>query len=174
MDFDALETIAEVATAFAGFTGLITFFQRRDRDSWRAVDRTRFWFMIELSLGVLFLSFVPRLLSAFSGDGAVPWRFACGVVALSTAVQAASMGVRVVRLTEAERGPRTRFTVPLVSTGFLASTTFLALSVLGIGVAPGLGPYLVGLLWLLAAATYQFIRIVAAGEPPIAPISPDT
>jgi hypothetical protein len=44
LDFDALETIAEVATAFAGFTGLITFFHRRDRDSWRAVDRTRFWF----------------------------------------------------------------------------------------------------------------------------------
>jgi hypothetical protein len=49
--------------AFAGFSGIVTAFRRRNPGEWSRLDRFRFRFMVEFSLATLALSLLPFLLS---------------------------------------------------------------------------------------------------------------
>lgn len=60
---EVLTVLAEVAVAFAGFSGIVTAFRRRDPDHWSPLDRFRFRFMVEFSLATLSLSLTPLMLA---------------------------------------------------------------------------------------------------------------
>jgi hypothetical protein len=59
----ALAALAEVAVAFAGFSGIVVAFRRRNPGAWSRLDRFRFRFMVEFSLATLALSLLPFFLS---------------------------------------------------------------------------------------------------------------
>jgi hypothetical protein len=59
----ALSTLAEVSVAFAGFSGIVTAFRRRNPGEWSRLERFRFRFMVEFSLATLALSLLPFFLS---------------------------------------------------------------------------------------------------------------
>jgi len=59
----ALAALAEVSVAFAGFSGIVTVFRRRNPGEWSRLDRFRFRFMVEFSLATLALSLLPFFLS---------------------------------------------------------------------------------------------------------------
>ena len=63
---DLLQTFAEVAVAFAGFSAVVSMFDRRADDGDPRVRHYRIRVMVEYSLCVSIFAFVPYLLNAKS------------------------------------------------------------------------------------------------------------
>ena len=71
---DILRTLAEVATAFAGFTGIVVVLGGRTREKWRANETTALLVLLASSLGVVFFGFVPDLVRAAHLEPSEAWR----------------------------------------------------------------------------------------------------
>ena len=56
---DILLTLAEVSVAFAGFSGVVAVFGRRDPGTWSFADRFRFFSLVHASLFSLLLCIMP-------------------------------------------------------------------------------------------------------------------
>jgi len=75
-----LRTIAEIATAFAGFTGVVIVLGHRAAGAWSEVERTTIRILLETSIGVVFFALLP---TAFILNLSAPttWRLAAGLLA---------------------------------------------------------------------------------------------
>ena len=73
---DALEALAEVSVAFAGFSGIVTAFRRHNPGDWSHLDRFRLRFMVEFSLATLALSLFPFFLSELGLPESEVWTLA--------------------------------------------------------------------------------------------------
>lgn len=71
---DVLHSLAEVATAFAGFAGIVIVLGGRDRGTWQAGDVPLLIGLLACSLGVVFFSFTPDLVHAAHLDFGQAWR----------------------------------------------------------------------------------------------------
>ena len=78
---ETLQTIAEIAIALVGFSGIVAVLGRRSSGRWSLSERIRFRSLLEQSLLVVFLSFLPSLLLRSTSPEAA-WRLSnglCGV-----------------------------------------------------------------------------------------------
>ena len=80
-DTDLLQTIAEIAIALTGFTGVVGFLGNQSRDEWRAVDLLRFKNLINNSIAALLLSFTPILIFKLGASEPTTWRWSSGLIA---------------------------------------------------------------------------------------------
>jgi hypothetical protein len=71
---DTLHTIAQVAIAIIGFSGIVVVFGRRTDAQWTAEESLRFYVLIACPLTALACSFVPILLSQLTNDYDTIWR----------------------------------------------------------------------------------------------------
>ena len=71
---DLLLTLAEVSVAFAGFSGVVAVFGRRDPSSWSFADRYRFLLLVESSLSLLLFCILPFGLSSLHITDESVWR----------------------------------------------------------------------------------------------------
>jgi hypothetical protein len=146
-----------VATAFAGFTGIVVVLGRRSQDTWGVRDRAALSLLLASSLGVVFFAFAPDLVRTANVGGVAAWRVSSFVFAsyhLALIVFGLLARHRNLAAGVAPLGPKplelTQFAVGLV----IVLGQFLA--------AAGLLPawlfflYLLGMLWLLAIATFAF------------------
>ncbi len=69
---DELLTIAELAIALAGFSGVVVAFAHQGRLT--AIDRWRFAGLLTLSMGAALVAFVPSLLHFLGLAGSALWR----------------------------------------------------------------------------------------------------
>ena len=76
-----LALVAEIAAAFAGFTGIVAVF-RHGSDGWDDVETQNFVTMLRASLSALFLSLMPYVLSMLFSDPETVWRTASALVIL--------------------------------------------------------------------------------------------
>ena len=81
VEADFLFTIAEVATAFAGFSTLVVVVAQRSRDT-SELASARLTNMLRLSLLVILFSFVPYLPAYFGLSEVSAWRISSGLFAL--------------------------------------------------------------------------------------------
>ena len=65
--------IAEIATALAGFTGVVVAFGSRSEGAWHPGDRLRLGFLLEASLTAGGFSLLALLLFASSDNNALTW-----------------------------------------------------------------------------------------------------
>jgi hypothetical protein len=65
---DLLQTFAEVAVAFAGFSALVSVFDRRVENDDPRIRHYRVRVMVEYSVCVVVFSFVPYLINATLGS----------------------------------------------------------------------------------------------------------
>ncbi len=72
--YEILHTLAEVATAFAGFTGIVVVLGRRSIGEWRSNEKTIVSVLLASSLGVVLFAFVPDLGSAAQLSPSTTWR----------------------------------------------------------------------------------------------------
>jgi ABC-type transport system involved in cytochrome c biogenesis permease subunit len=56
-----LRTIAEVATAFAGFTGVVIILGHRSSGSWSASEHSTIRILLEASIGTVFFALLPAI-----------------------------------------------------------------------------------------------------------------
>ncbi len=153
---DILYALAEVATAFAGFAGIVIVLGGRDRGTWQPSDPFFLTGLLSCSLGVVFFGFVPDLVRAAHLDAGHAWRVSAFLFAtyhLGVLVVQARSRRRVLSQESHLLGSRPLLAVHyagalmtaalfVVAAGFLSSWLFFA--------------YLLNLLWLLLMAAYAF------------------
>lgn len=158
-DSDVLQTIAEIAIALTGFTGVVAFLGQRARGEWRAVDLFRFNQLLGGSLAALLFSFTPILLFRLGAPEMVLWRASSGLIAtyIVGAFLLANRAIR--RLPKAERVEIAPMALLIVQVLGAAVLSLQLLSAAGV-VYPGRSaPVLIGLVWLLMFSAFQFVRL---------------
>ncbi len=154
---DILRTLSEVATAFAGFTGIVVVLGGRARGEWRTNDTTAVIVLLAASLGVVFFGFVPDLARAAHLEPSQAWRVSTFLFAtyhLLLILGSLRDSNRALARGEPRFGPKRMAPVTIAVVTPIILAQFLT--------AAGLFPswlfffYLLGLLWLLLMATYVF------------------
>jgi hypothetical protein len=155
------ETIAEIAIALTGFTGIVTVLRERGPDGMAEVEVFRLKALLWWSLGTMFLALVPVALAELGDRLTAPWRVAHGVFFCFHGLvfvwffgQARRLGLAL-----GARG----VAVLVVGFAVLGMELCVALGLFG-GVAAFL--YLVALLWFLYLAAMSFaLLLFPPGDP---------
>ncbi len=159
-DSDLLQTIAEIAIALAGFTGVVAFLGQRARGEWRAVDLFRFNQLLGSSIAALLFSFTPILLFRMGLSEPAAWRWSSGLIAayLLGAILLSSRGLR--RVPKHERTEIIPSVLFIIQAIIAAVFILQILSAAGIAYAGQSAPVLVALVWLLGFSAFQFVRLL--------------
>jgi hypothetical protein len=159
-DSDLLQTIAELAIALTGFTGVVAFLGNRARGEWRAVDLFRFNNLLNSSIAALLFSFTPILLFKLGVSEPTAWRSSSGLMAgyMIVATLASSRAMR--RVPEQQRVEIAPPALAALLSIILAVTALLVSNAIGIAYAGKSGPVIVGLVYLLAFSVFQFVRLL--------------
>jgi hypothetical protein len=161
-----LRTIAEVATTFAGFTGIVVVLGHRSSGAWSASERSTIRILLETSIGtVLFALLPPIILESFSSPF-TGWRVSAG---LFTAYHLAIV-VRADFFASGEAGQILGraidwggSAVSVVSMGCTGAVT--------LGYAENIAPlvYTLSLLHLLLIGALSFGALLLSTDRPVAP-----
>ncbi len=152
-----LQTLAEVATAFAGFTGIVVALTGRARADWRSNHTIAIVSLLASSLGVVFFAFVPDLLRAARLETGPAWRISTLLfAAYHVVVIVAAFRARDRAVSGGEPDIIPRRSAPLSLVGGVSIIVGQLLTGAGF-LQPWLFFfYLLGLLWMLAIATFLF------------------
>ena len=157
----ALLTTAEVAVAFAGFASVVTAFRSREHDGWAPQDVLRFQLMIASSLSVVLFALLPFAIDFFGASESRVWASASCVLGLYLALSLALVARRTSSLTA--RSVLNRYIAWSFGVGALIALSLQALNALGVVFERELGPYFLGLLYLLVLAGISFARMLPIG-----------
>ena len=162
----ALQTIAEVAIALAGFASLVAVIRQRGSVGWSPRALAGFRFMVELSLSAVVFSIVPFWLSSLALTEPLVWAWSSAGLAAVYIVLLSLNFRRSTRLsTSGVPHPQpVQATLGLALGGCL--TVALVLSALDLGLSRGPSTYLLALIALLIGVANQFLNFVAGAQPP--------
>lgn len=158
---DALLTTAEVAVAFAGFASVVTAFRRREHPDWDPQDVLRFQLMIASSLSVVLFALLPFAFGFFGASEPRTWILSSGLLALYLVLSSALVARRTLLLTAGHK--LNRYLSSSLSAGALLVVVLQVSNVTGAFPGRELGPYFVGLLYLLVLAGASFARMLPVG-----------
>jgi len=148
--------IAEIATALAGFTGVVVVFGSRSHGSWEAGDRLRLAFLLEASLTAGGFALLALVLLNSQLDQNITWAIISGLWALFMCI---SLYFSYDKINQNQRlGSDTDRTA-----NWVVSIVFVALIVIQCVNALVWGefaPVLAALVANLAGAAMQFARLI--------------
>ncbi len=156
---EILLTLAEVSVAFAGFSGVVAVFGRRDPGSWAFSDRFRFFSLVHTSLASLLLCILPFGLLAFHVAEESVWRSLSALFVLYNVVVAFLSFRRLLAASPSERAEFTPIVLP-VTLAMIAA--ILAFNIHNVAAGATFGPFLVGLIFLLALSSFLFARMLVS------------
>ena len=154
---DLLLVGAEVSVAFAGFAGIITTFQFRDRTKINRGQIVGLTLIVIASLMAAWGSVLPLLLSIFRVEDSTLWAI-CSFLMLLTMCFYMYVLERDLRGVARNKSAR-------LMTGTLHGVSFLIMLSLILNTADLVfhreaGPYVTGILWALAVVGYMFARLL--------------
>jgi hypothetical protein len=152
---ETLRTIAEVATAFAGFSGVVLVLGRRTEREWSYVETATISLLLFFSLGVVFLALVPLLVEA---AGVPVWRISNGLFGIYHLALIIWVGKGI-------RGRTDRLLVPrwlaiAALAGGFGTVVFNLLVAAGALQPLSFFAYLVAIVWLLGMAAMMFAALL--------------
>ena len=156
---DALSTLAEVAIAIAGFSGIVSVFGRRSSGHWSPAERSRLFGLLIMSFTALLFCVVPFVLLSIPVSESTCWRSLSLLLAVSHVV---FVPIVIRNALGALPTPRSEREVSLVLSGIFITGDFLVIAVL-LANAFALGvvwPYLAAIIWILTQAASLFARLV--------------
>jgi hypothetical protein len=156
---DTLLTLAEVATAFAGFAALISVFRKR-RESTLRQDAFRFRGVLENCLSVLAFSLLPLVVNSYGFQEDVSWRISSVVLLV---IYGAIYIDAFRRLRQLLGSSWLRDWPFSLVTGFVLGILFFSVTLLSsFSITPQLGPalYLTALCCPLVIAGMLFMHFV--------------
>jgi hypothetical protein len=153
---DILYALSEVATAFAGFAGIVIVLGGRDRGTWQPGDVPLLIGLLACSLGVVFFSFTPDLVHAAHLDLGQAWRFSAFLFASYHLVVILSQYRSRRRVLDRDAplfGSR-----PLLGVHYIGFCFAVPLFLTAVGILSSwlFFFYLLNLLWLLLMSAYAF------------------
>ena len=163
---DFLIGIAQVGATFVGFSSIVAVFGRASDGSWSAPDRIRVRNLVEQSLFVSILGFLPGAVFQFPFLSAQVWAFSSIVLAVVLGIDSLLWIRRalVLRRLGSWRPWMGIFGVSSLGAALLLQVLNLVNSVEGHGES---GPYVAGLLILLLLAGLQFGLLVFGRVAPV-------
>jgi hypothetical protein len=147
---------AEIATALAGFTGVVVAFGSRSQGSWHPGDKLRLAFLLEASLTAAGFSLLALLGLAIVGDEPRTWATLSGLWTLFTAYSLWTSH-RKIRDNRDEHGDVDKLANRLTTALFLSSAF---LQVANVAVWQQFSPFLCAVILNLAGAAMQFARLI--------------
>ena len=159
MDTGILSTIAEIALALAGFSGIVVAFTR-EPGQLTDLESYRLTLLFGPSLGAVFLALLPWALSHSGLEGEEIWRLASGIMAAYTVVLVCRLiGPTRRFLREARDIFDLRLLIP-IALGHVVNGGVQAANALGGFGIRSQAVFVWGLLWLVFHAAHQFSRIL--------------
>lgn len=148
--------IAEIATALAGFTGVVVAFGSRSQGSWHPGDRLRLGFLLEASLTAGGFSLLALLLLSLLADAETVWRLLSGAWFAFMSFSLLNSR-RQIRSNLAEHGDVDRIANRVTALCFLS---LMALQLPNLLLWHALWPFLAAIMLNLAGAAMQFARLI--------------
>ena len=146
-----------MSVAFAGFSGVVAAFGRRDPETWSFADRARFYVLVRTSLAALFFCIVPFCLSSLYLPEAYVWRIASALM----------VAYFVISRVQTRRQLRAASAADIASISHTASRlirvvdmTAAAVSFFNVVIVGAVGPFLLALVLLLVQAGFFFARML--------------
>ena len=150
---DTLHTIAEIAVALAGFTGIVTVFGSRSAQS-APQDALRLRQLFRSSLSALFCSLAPILISMVNTDSQQVWKLSCAVVAAVMAINLRKFWARIT-FKDLPRSQKIYFVIgPAIVIALISAA-------LGETLDPRFTVFS-GLLWMLWVASQNFLLLLGS------------
>ena len=156
---ETLTTIAEIGIALAGFSGLIVVL-RKSSGPLNAIEKYRMAVLLATAFGAMFLALMPGALLHLGLADDILWRTSS---AFLTAFSFAFVICWVLSSRRFFNVAREIFSVPafsLMTVGHLTNMVLQLSVTLGLWGGGKPGVYLLGLIWLLAHASQQFVRML--------------
>jgi hypothetical protein len=157
MEAEVLLTIAELSVAFAGFSGIVATFGRRDPRHWSVPDRYRFRALIETSLAAALLALLPSGLAIAPLEPARVWQISSLVVATYTVVSYLASYRRYRSMLSQATSDASR---PLMAGIVVCDVGIVALSLYNVLGAKTAWPLVLSLMLLVAQAAFFFARML--------------
>jgi hypothetical protein len=162
---DLLLTFAEVAVAFAGFSAVVSAFDRRREDDDPRMRHYRVRVMVEYSVCVTVFAFVPALLNALLDDEQWAWRIASAGLLIVWSTIGLQASVRAHQILDKSPFEVAR-AFSWASTGMgWGGGALLFFNTIGYPVSSEGDTYLVALFLPLLQSALYFLRVVAHGDP---------
>ena len=156
---ESFTTIAEIGIALAGFSGLVVVL-RKTTGALNAIEKYRMSVLLATAFGAMFLALLPGALQHLGLADDILWR-------TSSAFLTAFSFVFVLGWVLSSRRffhvAREIFSVPafsLMTVGHLTNLVLQLSVTLGLWGDGKPGVYFLGLVWLLAHASQQFVRML--------------
>lgn len=149
--------------AFAGFSGIVTVFRRRNPGEWSDLDRFRFRFMVEFSLATLSLSLTPFFVSELGFSEAWVWSLSSLLLGGGALFYLVRSTLRVRRLVAAGEPVSRGLAVVSVAVGIAVAGSAL-LNAAGVFSRPS-GVYLAGVGGCLFVSSAMFARLLLGSSP---------
>jgi hypothetical protein len=154
---DALATIAEIAIAVAGFSGVAAVLGRRSQGEWSPLDVFRLRSLLLSSLSIVIFCFLPIVLSLTVLESSLVWALSSGAWATWLAFTFATRSSQIRRITAATGDPiDRRYAIFILSIGLVALLLHGA-NLLSFRVA---WPYVAAATCLLIASFSYFFRLL--------------
>lgn len=151
---EAVFTIAEIAVALAGFTGIVVVLGSRG-DVWDDSEILRLHTLLRASLSALFCSFVPLVVTEIGLEAVGVWELSALIIGSVMAVNLVIFGVR-------SRGT----VLPLSQRMYFVGGAVISLGLFSAAAGVlenGSLAVLVGLLWQLFIAAQNFVQLLVSG-----------
>lgn len=158
---DVLLTVAELAVAFAGFSGIVAALGPRHEGGLFPEDRVRLRVLIGSSLSTAAFAFLPLLLWEVAASPASVWSISSAVyLPYGLAIMfVGELDLRRARVEDPEFVGRVS-PLPMRLSTFVVFPLVLALQVANVALWWRFTPYLVALLWGLAGCAIGFAGLV--------------
>jgi hypothetical protein len=167
MDSELLFAIAQVAVAFAGFSGIAVVLRRSAPGGLSPHARRTLWYLVIDCLVVLFFAFVPVVFEQFGVGAARLWRVSNALLGLAHLVLLLPAIVWFARSPSQIRAEWQPVISPIQSSlmGWSALLGFAQLlAAVGVGFDASPGLYTLSLLAFLLFAAVDFVFLVAGED----------
>ncbi len=156
-DLSILEGTAEIAVSLTGFAGIVATFQFREESTPSSGQIVGLSIMVSTGLAGIFLSYLPFLLLSFTSNLSVVWPAASVVMIL---YMIWLMNFIHSHMRGKVNNPTARVLFRSLQTVSALIVALLILNCTSYGSEPGVGPYLLGLLWGLFVVAVNFWRLL--------------
>jgi len=160
-----LRTIAEVAIALAGFTGVVIVLGQRSAGTWSAAERSTIRVLLESSVGAVFFALFPAIVVSSFSAPITAWRVSAGLLTVYHAAAIARADILDRREAAHILGPKLDWGLTI---GGLISMCATAAVALGIATPAAALIYSLSLLYMLLVGALCFGALLLSGARPAA------
>lgn len=160
-----LRTIAEIAAAFAGFTGVVLILGQRSVGTWSPAEASTIRVLLESSIGAVFFALLPNIILPAFVSPITTWRVSAALLTVYHVAAIARSDLLDRRATAELLGRRLDWGLTI---GGLISSGATAVVALGFVTGAAALIYTLSLLYILLVAALCFGALLLSGGRPAA------